>query len=139
MDLPIAMGFLCSTSATPWNRAVTRPQERGQKLSKQNFIDALGSASQDSRVRVDIVGVSSQMTFGCMDGNGDNQISVQEFQNFLQKVWEVPEADAIKAFEVLDADADGHLSRREFIRSAREHFHRHDQPAAEDVLAFVYL
>ncbi|MFF4401864.1 EF-hand domain-containing protein [Streptomyces sp. NPDC001480] len=110
-----------------------RPNGQQQRLSKEQFVEANRLASMDTS-RLNMVEGCGHAIFDCMDVNGDNEISKEEFENFLRKVWKVSQPDAIETFHRLDVDGDGSISRREFIRAAHEYFYSNDPNAAGSLL-----
>ncbi|ARH92279.1 EF-hand domain-containing protein [Streptomyces sp. MOE7] len=112
-----------------WQELLRHAQPNGQKLSKEHFIEANRLASVDTS-RLNIVEGCGHAIFDCMDANGDNEVSKEEFETFLRKVWQVSQPDAIEAFHRMDLNGDGHISRQEFIRAAREYFYSNDPDTA---------
>ncbi|MGW2745617.1 EF-hand domain-containing protein [Streptomyces sp. NPDC001450] len=111
-----------------WQELLRHAPSNGQKLSKDAFIEANRLASMDTS-RLNIVEGCGHAIFDCMDVDGDNEVSKEEFENFLRKVWKVSQPDAIESFHRLDLDGDGHISRQEFIRAAHEYFYSNDPNA----------
>ncbi|MGV9774421.1 EF-hand domain-containing protein [Streptosporangium sp. NPDC003464] len=120
-----------------WQELLRHAAPNGQRLTKDAFIEANRLASVDTS-RLNIVEGYGHAAFDCIDVNGDNEISKEEFETFLRKVWKISQPDAIETFHKLDLDGDGHISRREFIRAAHEYFYSND-PNAPGSLFFGHL
>lgn len=111
-----------------WQELLRHAQPGEQKLSKEEFVEANRLASIDTS-RLNIVEGCGHAIFDCMDVNGDNEVSKEEFEDFLRKVWKISQPDAIETFQRLDLNGDGHISRQEFIRAAHEYFYSNDMNA----------
>ncbi|MEU8826226.1 EF-hand domain-containing protein [Streptomyces sp. NPDC048636] len=112
-----------------WQELLRHSGTENQRLSQDEFIQANRLASIDTS-RVNIVEGSAHAIFDCIDANGDNEISKDEFARYLREVWEITSPDALDTFTTLDADGDGAISRQEFVRATREHFFSGDSNAA---------
>ncbi|MFI5924303.1 EF-hand domain-containing protein [Streptomyces anulatus] len=107
-----------------WQELIRHAQPDGQKLSKGDFIQGSRLLSVDTS-RLNVVEGWGQATFDCMDTNGDNEVTKEEFEKFQKKVWKISQPD-IETFNMLDLDGDGYISRQEFIRATREYFYSSD-------------
>lgn len=112
-----------------WQELVRHAQSSNQKLTKEQFVQANRLATMDTS-RLNMVEGCGHAIFDCMDVNGDNEVSKEEFESFLRKVWKISQPDAIETFHLLDVNGDGHISRQEFIRAAREYWYSNDPNAA---------
>ncbi|WP_225799333.1 EF-hand domain-containing protein [Streptomyces sp. NK15101] len=108
-----------------WYELLRHAQANGQRLTKEQYVEANRLASIDTS-RLNMVEGSAHAIFDCADVNGDNQLSKEEFETFLGKVWKVSQVDAIETFHKMDLDGDGSISRQEFVRAAHEHFYSND-------------
>merc|ERR1711865_898809 len=69
----------------------------------------------------------NEALFECIDINSDNVVSFEEYFAFISCISSVTEADAKKAFEMIDTDNDGTLSRDEICTAcARYYFDQED-------------
>ncbi|MBL1096367.1 EF-hand domain-containing protein [Streptomyces coffeae] len=112
-----------------WQELLRHSGAKNQRLSQEEFVQASRLASVDTS-RVNIVDGSAHAIFDCVDANGDNQITKDEFAHYLKEVWQLTAPDALDTFTVLDADGDGVISRQEFVRATREYFFSADSNAA---------
>ncbi|MEU6271749.1 EF-hand domain-containing protein [Streptomyces populi] len=116
-----------------WQELLRHAQPNAQKLSKEQFVQANRLVSIDTS-RLNMVEGCGHAIFDCIDVNGDNEVSKEEFEIFLRKVWKVSQPDAIETFHRLDLNGDGYISRQEFIRAAHEYFYSNDPNAAGSLL-----
>ncbi|MCP9209975.1 EF-hand domain-containing protein [Streptomyces cucumeris] len=112
-----------------WQELLRHAGAKNQQLSQEEFVQASRLASVDSS-RVNIVDGSAHAIFDCVDADGDNQITKEEFAYYLKEVWQLTAPDTLETFTVLDTDGDGVISRQEFVRATREHFFSADSDAA---------
>ncbi|MFD4433440.1 EF-hand domain-containing protein [Nocardia sp. NPDC058497] len=112
-----------------WMELIRHAQPSTERLTKEQFVQANRLAIIDTS-RLNMVEAGAHVTFDCMDADGDNEISKNEYETFLRKVMKVSQPDAIEAFHKLDLDGDGAISRQEFIRATREYFYSNDPDAA---------
>ncbi|KLL10615.1 MULTISPECIES: EF-hand domain-containing protein [Protofrankia] len=90
------------------------------RLAAEEFPAAVAAASADTS-RFDLLENVPQAIFDLMDSDGDDAIDRTDFARFLE-VWQIPAGTGQRAFTAMDRDADGLVSRHEFVTSVRE-FH----------------
>lgn len=116
-----------------WQELLRHATPGKQRLTKDEYLDALRLAMIDTS-RLNIVEGAGHAVFDCMDTDGNNEISMEEFENLLRKVWEINAPDAIGTFHRLDLDGDGSVSRQEFLRATREYYYSTDPDAAGSMM-----
>ncbi|MFI9605298.1 EF-hand domain-containing protein [Streptomyces sp. NPDC004069] len=109
-----------------WQELLRHAQPSRQRLSKDEFVEANRRASIDTS-RLNIIAGCGHAIFDCMDLDDDNEVSKEEFENFLKTVWDTSQPDATEIFHKIDLDDDNSISRQEFIRAAHEYFYSNDR------------
>jgi Ca2+-binding EF-hand superfamily protein len=103
------------------------------RLLKNEFVAATRLATVDIS-RLNAVEGLGHAIFDVVDGNGDNEITKDEFARLLREVWKVTAPESGDAFSRVDTDDDGTISRQEFLRAAHKYFHSIDLNGAGGVL-----
>ncbi|MEG4169325.1 MULTISPECIES: EF-hand domain-containing protein [unclassified Microcoleus] len=97
------------------------------KVSLEEYLkvaDSSISNFSDSTELQDAHKNKANVIFDILDASNDGQISLREYQQFCVAVGLI-QKDAETAFAHLDSDADGHISRDEYLQASKE-FHLSD-------------
>ncbi|WP_435108314.1 EF-hand domain-containing protein [Nocardiopsis synnemataformans] len=114
-----------------WVELLRHSNADTSRLNRDQFVEALRLTTVDTS-RFNMNDGLPHAVFDLIDADGDNEISVQEGNRFLESQKTVSH-DAVRRFAKLDADGDGRISRQEFIRAHREFLHSADPEAAGGV------
>ncbi|WP_405638651.1 EF-hand domain-containing protein [Streptomyces uncialis] len=106
---------------TYWLELLRHADVQEDRLSRDEYVAAVRLASADTS-RLNLADGLGHVLFDVIDANSDNQIAREEFTRFLTDVWNLEEADALKAFRTLDTDGDDTVSRPEFLQAIRGYF-----------------
>jgi Ca2+-binding EF-hand superfamily protein len=112
-----------------WLELLRHAGVEGDHLNREQYITASRLTAIDTS-RINIVEGSAHAVFDCIDADGDNEISKDEFARYLRDIWQVTAPDAMDSFTQLDTDGDGSISRQEFVRVIHEYYHSSDSNAA---------
>jgi len=91
--------------------------------------DSSISNFSNSTVLQDAHNAKANVIFDILDGSNDGQISMIEYQQFCLAIG-LTEKDAETAFAHLDRNANGHISRDEYLQASKE-FHVGDDLNAD--------
>ncbi|GAA3005190.1 EF-hand domain-containing protein [Streptomyces fulvorobeus] len=112
-----------------WLELLRHAGVESDRLNREQYITASRLTAIDTS-RLNIVEGSAHAVFDCIDVDGDDEISKDEYARYLRDIWQVTDPDAMESFTQLDTDGDGTISRQEFIRAIREYYHSNDSHAA---------
>ncbi|MET9801699.1 EF-hand domain-containing protein [Streptomyces sp. NPDC006368] len=112
-----------------WLELLRHAGVEGDRLNREQYIVAARLTTIDTS-RLNIVEGSAHAVFDCIDTDGDDEISKDEYARYIKDIWQVTAPDAMDSFTQLDTDGDGSISRQEFLRAIREYYHSSDNSAA---------
>ncbi|MDQ1367231.1 MAG: hypothetical protein QOE57_3273, partial [Acidimicrobiaceae bacterium] len=92
------------------------------------FVDAWVGSDPDAIAHA-IEG--NELVFDTIDLNGDRKLTFEEFSLYLM-AYGLAEDDAWTAFEHMDLDGDGFISRAEFARSISEYYISEERPSPSE-------
>jgi hypothetical protein len=104
-----------------WDELLRHADTDGdQRISQAEFIENGMKAIAD-RSRVNVVDHLGHAIFEVTDVDQDNTVSKEEFAR-LQRAFRVDPKDTKHAFNGLDTDGNGSISREEFLAGVRDYF-----------------
>jgi hypothetical protein len=99
-------------------------------LTKEEFVRSNLALAEDPPARLATLGALAETYFALADGDGDGLVGREGFWAFQHGHFpELTRADLSEAFDHLDADGDGYLSRAQFVDSIVEYWTSSDPDA----------
>ncbi|SEG36970.1 Ca2+-binding protein, EF-hand superfamily [Nonomuraea solani] len=99
------------------------------KISKEELFTVIGALAQRPETYDTAFRPSVDAYIDIIDGNGDDQVTQEEYVRLLTAICELDQPRAAEAFDKLDVGRKGHLSREELHHAVKEFYFSTDPQA----------